>query len=196
MTSKLSDAALNQLFTEARTVHGFLPEPVSDEQIHQIYDLMKWGPTAFNAQPARYVFLKSAEAKARLKPALTPGNVPQVESAGATIIVAYDVEFFEHFATQFTAIDPKPFYVNNAPLAEATAFRNGSLQGAYLMMAVRALGLDCGAMSGFDIAKVNEEFFPDGKFKANFLLNIGRADTKAIWPRGPRLEFNQVAKIL
>jgi nitroreductase len=196
MTSPLNESTLKQLFLDARTVHGFLPEPISAEQIHAIYDLMKWAPTSFNGQHARFVFLKSDEAKARLMPALTPGNVPQVQSAAVTVIVAYDTKFFENFATQFTASNPATFYENNAPLADATAFRNGSLQGAYLIMAVRALGWDCGAMSGFDLGKVNAEFFADGRFKANFLLNIGRADPAGIWPRGPRLAFDQVAQII
>ena len=196
MTSQLNEASLKQLFLDARTVHGFVPEAVSDEQIHQIYDLMKWGPTSFNGQHARFIFLKTAEAKARLNPALTPGNVPQVAAAAATVIVAYDTKFFDNFATQYTAIDPKPFYDTKPEFADATAFRNSSIQGGYLILAVRALGLDCGAMSGFDNAKVNAEFFPDGRFKSNFLLNIGRADPKGIWPRGPRLPFNDAAQIL
>ena len=117
-------------------------------------------------------------------------------AAAATVIVAYETKFFDNFATQFTAIDPKPFYDTKPEFADATAFRNSSIQGGYLILAVRALGLDCGAMSGFDNAKVNAEFFPDGRFKSNFLLNIGRADPKGIWPRGPRLPFNDAAQIL
>lgn len=196
MTNKLNDAGLNQLFLDARTVHGFLPDAVSDAQIHELYDLMKWAPTSMNCQPARFVFLKSKEAKARLLPALSPGNVPQVESAAVTVIIAYDTQFFDHLPTLFPVMDAKPMFAGNADLAQATAFRNGSMQGAYLMLAIRALGLDCGGMSGFDVAKVNAEFFADGQYKANFLVNIGVADTKAIWPRGPRLAFDDVAKIL
>lgn len=196
MTNPLNDIAQKQLFLDARTVHGYTPEPVTDEQVQEIYDLLKWAPTSFNGQHARFLFLKSAAAKARLAPALTPGNIPQVQSAAVTVVIAYDTKFFENFATQFTASNPTPFYENNAVLADATAFRNSSMQGAYLIMAVRALGWDCGAMSGFDLAKVNAEFFADGRFKANFLLNIGRADPAGIWPRGPRLSFDQVAQIL
>lgn len=196
MTNPINNIAQKQLFLDARTVHGYTPEPVTDEQVHEIYDLLKWAPTSFNGQHARFLFLKSAAAKARLAPALTPGNIPQVQSAAVTVVVAYDTKFFENFATQFTASNPTPFYENNAVLADATAFRNSSMQGAYLIMAVRALGWDCGAMSGFDLAKVNAEFFADGRFKANFLLNIGRADPAGIWPRGPRLSFDQVAQIL
>lgn len=194
--SKLNDVVLNQLFTEARTVHGFLPEKISDVQIQELYDLVKWAPTAFNGQPARFVFIKTNEGKERLKPALTPGNVPQVESAAVTVIIAFDTQFFEHLPTQFTASNAKALYENNPEAAQTFAMRNSSLQGAYLMMGARALGYDCGAMSGFDAAKVNEAFFPEGRFKANFLMNIGRADIKAIWPRGPRLAFDQVAKII
>jgi len=196
MKPSLNQAAMAQLFTDAHTVHGFKPDAVSDEQIKALYDLFKWAPTAFNAQPARFVFIKSQEGKDKLKPALMPGNVPQVQSAAVTVIVAYDTQFFEHLPKQFPAYDAKPLYDSNPVAAESVAFRNSSLQGAYLIMAVRALGLDCGAMSGFDPQKVNEAFFPDGRFKANFLLNIGVADAAGIYPRGPRLEFSEVAKII
>lgn len=197
MTSKLNDAALNQLFIDGRTVHGFLPDEITDAQIHEIYDLIKWAPTAFNLQAARFVFLKSKEAKARLMPALTPGNVPQVESAGVTVIIAYDTQFYEHLPTQFTAMDAKAIFDKNPEAANIAGFRNGSMQGGYLILGARALGYACGAMSGFDNAKVNAEFFADGRFKSNFLLNIGhQADITKIWPRGPRLAFDQVAQIL
>lgn len=196
MTNKINESALNQLFVEARTVHGFLPDSVSDEQIHELYEIMKWGPTSLNSQPARYVFLRSKEAKARLIPALNPGNVPQAESAPLNVIIAFDSKFFDYLPTLYPASNPKATFEANPDAAHATAFRNGSLQGAYLILAARALGLDCGPMSGFDIAKVNAEFFPDGRFKTNFLVNIGVGDPKAIWPRGPRLEFDEVAQII
>jgi 3-hydroxypropanoate dehydrogenase len=192
----LPDAALDQLFRHARTVHAFAPVPVPDGTLRQLYDLLKWAPTAFNAQPGRYVFVKSAEAKARLAPALSPGNVPQVHSAAATVIVAQDSRFFEHLPTLFPAYDAKPLFEGNAALAESTAFRNSSLQGAYLIMAARSLGLDVGAMSGFDAAKVNAEFFPDGRWRANFLINLGVADPSGIHPRGQRLAFDEAAQIL
>ena len=196
MTFKaLNDAALDQLFRQARTVHAFQPEPVSDETIRQLYDLLKWGPTAFNAQPARYVFVKSAEAKARLLPALSPGNVPQVQSAAVTVIVAQDSRFAEHLPMQFPGYDAKAVFDGNPALVEPTAFRNSSLQGAYLILAARALGLDCGAMSGFNAQAVNETFFPDGRYKANFLLNLGVADPAGVYPRAPRLAFDEVARI-
>jgi 3-hydroxypropanoate dehydrogenase len=192
----LNDATLNQLFREARTVHAFKDAPVSDEVIHQLYDLLKWGPTAFNAQPARYVFLKTAEAKAKLIPALMPGNVPQVQSAAVTVIVAQDTQFHEHLPTQFPGYDAKPLFDANPVMTEATAARNSSMQGAYLILAARALGLDSGAMSGFNPQAVNEAFFADGRFKANFLINLGVADPAGVHPRGPRLAFDEVAQIL
>jgi 3-hydroxypropanoate dehydrogenase len=192
----LSDAALDQIFRKARTVHAFKPEAVSDDTIRQLYDLLKWGPTAFNAQPARYVFVKSAEAKARLIPTLSPGNVPQVQSAAVTVIVAQDSRFHEHLPAQFPGYDAKGVFDANPGMIEPAAFRNSSLQGAYLIVAARALGLDCGAMSGFNPQAVNEAFFPDGRFKANFLLNIGVADPAGIYPRAPRLAFEEAAQIL
>jgi len=192
----LNDAALNQLFREARTVHAFKDAPVSDAVIHQLYDLLKWGPTAFNSQPARYVFLKSAEAKAKLIPALMPGNVPQVNSAAVTVIVAQDTRFHDHLPTQFPGYDAKPLFDANPAMAEAAAARNSSMQGAYLILAARALGLDSGAMSGFNPQAVNEAFFADGRFKANFLINLGVADPAGVYPRGPRFAFNEAAQIL
>jgi len=192
----LNDASLDQLFRQARTVHAFQNIPVSDETIHQLYDLLKWGPTAFNAQPARYVFVKTAQAKAKLIPALMPGNVPQVESAAVTVIVAQDTRFHEHLPTQFPGYDAKPLFDANPAMTEATAARNSSMQGAYLILAARALGLDCGAMSGFNPQAVNDAFFPDGRFKANFLINLGVADPVGVHPRGPRLAFDEAAQIL
>ncbi len=192
----LNDTALDQLFRQARTVHAFQPVPVSDDTLRQLYDLLKWGPTAFNAQPGRYVFVKSAEAKAKLLPALSPGNVPQVQSAAVTVIVAHDSRFPEHLPTQFPGYDAKAVFDANPAMVEPAAFRNSSLQGAYLILAARALGLDTGAMSGFNPQAVNEAFFPDGRFKTNFLLNIGVADPAGVYPRAPRLSFEQAAQIL
>lgn len=192
----LSDAALDQLFRTARTVHAFKPVAVADDKIRQLYDLLKWGPTAFNAQPARYVFVKSEEAKAKLLPALMPGNVPQVQSAAVTVIVAHDTRFHEHLPSQFPGYDAKAVFDANPAMVEPAAFRNSSLQGAYLILAARALGLDCGAMSGFNPQAVNDAFFADGRYKANFLLNIGVADPAGIHPRAPRLAFEEAAQIL
>lgn len=196
MKNPLPEAALDQLFCAAHTAHGFRPEPVSDETLHKLYDLLKWGPTSFNCQPARFVFLRGAGAKERLKPALSPGNVAQTMAAPVTVIVASDSRFFEYLPEQFPAYDARPLYENNPALAQQTAFRNGSLQGAYLMLAARALGLDCGPMSGFDAAVVDAEFFPEGRLRSNFLVNIGVADRAKDFARGPRLAFATAAQIL
>ena len=196
MKPSLNNEALNQLFNEARTIHVFQPSTISDEQIKALYNLMKWAPTAFNGQHGRFIFLRSAAAKDRLKPALSPNNIPQVDSAAVTVIVAYDSQFYEHLPKLFPAFDAKPIYENNADLSHENGFRNSALQGAFLIMAVRALGLDCGAMSGFDAAKVNAIFFPDGRHQVNFLLNIGIADPQGLYPRGPRFDFAEVAEIL
>ncbi|MDX9970107.1 MAG: malonic semialdehyde reductase [Hydrogenophaga sp.] len=192
----LPDVALDRLFREARTVHAFKPVPVSDELIHRLYDLLKWGPTAFNAQPARFVFVRSPEAKAKLRPALSSGNVAQTDAAAITVIVAHDRQFQEHLPQQFPAYDAKPLFDGNPALAEATAFRNSSLQGAYLILAARALGLDAGAQSGFNPQAVNEAFFPDGRYAVNFIINLGVADHAGTFPRGPRLAFDEVAQIV
>ena len=187
---------LDQLFHQAHTAHAFVPHALSDQDINRLYDTMKWGPTAFNASPARFVFLRSPESKKRLIPALSPGNVPQVESASVTVIVAMDQQFYEHLPRLFPAYDAKPIFENNVHAASEAAFRNGTLQGAYLLIAARALGYDCGPMSGFDADKVNAEFFPDGRSRANFLMNIGVADPKGVYPRNPRLSFQEAAEIL
>ncbi|KQP35195.1 malonic semialdehyde reductase [Pseudorhodoferax sp. Leaf274] len=194
--SPLSDAALDRLFRQARTVHAFQPVPVPDATLHQLYDLLKWGPTAFNAQPARYVFVRSAEAKARLLPAVSKGNLQQTQSAAVTVIVAQDRRFQDHLPTQFPAYDAKPLFDGNAQLADTTALRNASLQGAYLILAARALGLDAGPQSGFDAKAVDAAFFPDGRWQSNFLVNLGVADHGATFARGPRLPFDEAARIV
>jgi len=192
----LPQQALDQLFADAHTYHRFSARPVSDSVIRDLYDLLKWGPTSMNSQPARYVFVRSPEAKERLLPALSAGNVDKTRAAPVTVIVASDHDFFEHLPTQFPAYDARPMFAGNAALAEATAFRNGSLQGAYLMIAARALGMDCGPMSGFDASRIDAEFFPEGRWKANFLVNLGYGDADGYRPRGPRLSFEQVARIV
>lgn len=196
MNQSLSQTSLDQLFAKAHTAHAFVAHSISDQELQQLYDAAKWGPTAFNASPARFVFLRSAEAKKRLIPALSPGNVGQVESASVTVIVAHDRKFYEHLPTLFPVYDAKPIFESNPAIAQDAAFRNGTLQGAYLIMAARALGYDCGPMSGFDAQKVNAEFFSDGRYEANFLLNIGVADPKGVHPRNPRLGFQEAALIL
>ena len=192
----LNDHALDRLFRQAHTVHAFTPEPIELHTLQALYDLVKWGPTAFNSQPARWVFVTSAAAKARLLPALMPSNVPQVQSAPVTAIVAHDQQFQRHLPEQFPAYNAKPLFDDNHALTEETAKRNSALQGAYGILAARALGLDVGVMSGFDAAKVDAEFFPDGQYRTNFLLNLGKADPKGIYPRGPRLPFDLVATVI
>ena len=196
MKPSLAQEPLNQLFVAAHSYHAFSDQAVSDNTIYELYDLLKWGPTSMNAQPGRYLFLRGASARERLLPALSPGNVEKTRKAPLTVIIAHDSAFYEHLPSQFKAYDAKPVFAGNAGLAESTAFRNGTLQGAYLMIAARALGLDCGPMSGFDPAKVNAEFFPDGLWQANFLVNLGYGQSDGYYPRGPRLPFDDVARIL
>ncbi len=192
----LGDAALDQLFRSARTAHGFLPGPLPPGTAERLFELAEWGPTAFNALPARFVFIQSPEGKARLRPVLSPGNVAQTMAAPLTVIVAYDLQFHEHLPRLFRAYDAAPLYRDKPAAAEPVAFRNSTLQGAYLIMAARALGLDAGPMSGFDAGALNREFFPDGRCKANFLVNIGRADPAVVAPRDARLAFGEAATIL
>ncbi|NTV69507.1 MAG: malonic semialdehyde reductase [Azonexaceae bacterium] len=196
MKPALEQQALDQLFFEAHTYNRFSDEQVSDETIHTLYDLLKWGPTSMNTQPARYVFVRSPAAREKLLPALIAGNVEKTRKSPLTVIVATDSVFYEHLAAQFKAYDATPLFAGNTALAESTAFRNGTLQGAYLMLAARALGLDCGPMSGFDAAAVNAEFFPDGRWKANFIVNLGYGADNGFHPRGPRLPFEDVACII
>jgi 3-hydroxypropanoate dehydrogenase len=199
------------LFRKARTHNAWSDRPVSDELLRQLYDLMKWGPTSANLSPARMVFLRSREAKERLRPALMQGNVDKTMSAPVTAIVAYDQLFYEK-APKLFPVNPgmRDMFAKSPELAEVTAFRNGTLQGAYLIVAARALGLDCGPMSGFDNAKVDEEFFPPpvgregtgnevklaGRMRSNFLCNLGYGNPAGIYPRGPRLDFEEVCQLL
>jgi 3-hydroxypropanoate dehydrogenase len=196
MPESLATSALEQSFTAARTFNKFTDEPVDDATLHRLYDLFKWGPTTLNSQPLRLVFVRSPQAKGRLKPALMPNNADKTMAAPVTAIVAYDSLFFEHMATQFPAMPGMVgLFAHSAPLAQETALRNGSLQGGYLIVAARMLGLAAGPMSGFDAGKVNETFFPDGRWRANFLVNIGYGDPSGNHPRGPRLAFDDVARI-
>lgn len=211
MNQPLDDQALDQIFRTARTHTAWLDKPVTDEMLRQMYDLMKWGPTSANASPARFVLVRSKEAKERLRPTLSPGNVDKTMTAPVTVIVAYDLLFFEKLPKLFPH-NPKmrDLFASNPQLVEVTAKRNSSLQGAYLMIAARALGLDCGPMSGFDNAKLDEEFFgagreregceqeffPAGHVKSNFICNLGYGDPAKLFPRGPRLEFEEVCSVL
>jgi 3-hydroxypropanoate dehydrogenase len=196
MKKGIDQGAMDQVFLKARTYIAYNPGEITDKLIGDLYEVFKWGPTCVNSQPGRYVFVRSREAKDRLVPCLYPGNVPKVESAAATVIVAFDTRFWEFLPEQWKAYDASALYRDNEGLSLETAFRSGSLGGAYLIMAARALGLDCGPMSGFDNAKVDKEFFPDGRFKSNFLINLGEGKPDGFYPRGPRLPFEQVVKIL
>jgi 3-hydroxypropanoate dehydrogenase len=193
---QLDDPSLDIIFREARTHNAWLDKPVSDALLQQIYDLMKWAPTSANSSPARIVFVRSAEAKQRLLPAMSPGNLEKTRAAPVTAIIAYDTEFHEKLPKLFPQADARSWFAGNQPLIDTTAFRNGSLQGAYLIIAARALGLDAGPMSGFDNAKLDKEFFPDGKIKSNFLINLGYGDRAKLFPRNPRLSFTEAAQIL
>ncbi len=196
MTITLEDKALDQLFRQARTHNGWQKRPVDDAILRQLYDLLKMGPTSANCSPARFVFVTSPAAKARLKPYLSPGNVDKTMAAPVTVIVGYDTEFYEKLPHLFPHTDARSWFVGKPDFIQSTAFRNGSLQGAYLIMAARSLGLDCGPMSGFDNGKVDAEFFPDGKVKSNFLINLGYGDPSQLRPRGPRLTFEEACTIL
>lgn len=197
MPSSLNDLAIQQLFTDAHTANKFADTPIDDALLSRLYDLCKFGPTSMNCQPMRLVFVRSEEAKARLKACLSPGNVDKTMAAPVTAIVAMDTRFFEFMPTQFPAMPAaNQMFSSNAELANATAFRNSSLQGAYLIMASRALGLAAGPMSGFDPAKLDAEFFSDGRWRANFLINLGFPDSTGNRPRGPRLTFPESARVI
>lgn len=207
----LADAALDQLFRSARSHYAFLDAPISDGRLRQLYDLMKWAPTSANLSPVRLLFLRSDAAKRRLMPALAPGNVAKVMSAPVTAIVAYDLKFYEKQPI-LLPFNPKmrELFAQSPELVETTARRNSSLQGAYMMLAARALGLDCGPISGFDNSKVDQEFFgagtpcegseeeflPEGRIKSNFLCNLGYGDPARLHERLPRLGFDEACMIL
>ena len=192
----ISSESLDQLFREARTHWVWRPEPVPIELLKEAYSLAALGPTSANSSPARFVFITTPEAKARLLPAVAPGNVEKTKTAPVTVIIAYDIEFHEKLPILFPARDMRSIFAGNAALIQETAFRNGTLQGGYFVLAARALGLDCGPMSGFDQQKVNAEFFPDGKWKANFLCNVGYGDPGKLFPRSPRLKFEEACLVL
>ncbi|WP_119719347.1 malonic semialdehyde reductase [Cognatilysobacter tabacisoli] len=196
MTHALSDAALDQLFRTART-HNVLGGGVGDDTLRALYELLKWGPTTANASPARFVFVKSAEAKARLAPALDEGNRAKTLAAPVTAIVAHDLAFYEKLPYLFPHTDARGWFDGKPEAAlETICLRNGSLQGAYLILAARSLGLDCGPMSGFDNAKVDAEFFGGTRWRSNFLVNLGHGDASQLFPRSPRLAFDEAAQIL
>lgn len=192
----LNDEALDTIFRDARTHISWLDKPVSDHTLRHVYDLMKWGPTSANCSPARILFLRTREAKERLRPFLSPNNVDKTMAAPVTAIVGYDLKFYEHLPRLFPNNPAaRGWFADSPALAETTAFRNGSLQGGYFILAARTVGLDCGPMSGFDNAKVDAEFFPPTE-KSNFLCNLGYGDHSKLFPRNPRLEFDEACKLL
>lgn len=197
MIEQLGEEALDLLFHEARSHGHWLDKPVSDETLRALYNLMKWGPTSMNGNPVRILFLRTPEAKQRLLPSLSSGNVEKTMSAPVTAIIAYDLHFYEQLPKLFPHYPAARDMFAGAPaLAEATAKRNATLQGGYFILAARALGLDCGPMSGFDNAKVDEEFFAAGQIRSDFLCNLGYADRSQVYPRNPRLDFDQVCQLL
>ncbi|HWW82047.1 MAG TPA: malonic semialdehyde reductase [Vicinamibacterales bacterium] len=211
MGHRIDETSLDRLFREARTYSKWQSRPVTDDTLRDLYELLKWAPTSANAAPARFAFLRSMAAKKRLRPALAPLNIEKTMTAPVTVIVGYDLKFYDHLPKLFPQSPGiKQLFESNPELVEATAKRNSSLQGAYLIMAARALGLDCGPMSGFDPAKVDEEFFaagkpcfgceqeffPEGHVKSNFLCNLGYGEPGTPYPRLPRLPFNEACSVL
>ena len=196
LKTSISEDAIDQLFRQARTHSAWLAEPVPIELLGKAYELARLGPTSANVSPSRFVFLPTPGAKTRLRPALAPGNVEKTMAAPVTAIIAWDTEFYENLPRLFPQADMRSYFIGNRALIDETAFRNSSLQAAYFILAARALGLDCGPMSGFDPDKLNTEFFPDGKWKVNFLCNLGYGDQRKLYPRNPRLEFDEVAVVL
>lgn len=189
----LEPAVLDALFREARTHFKWTDAPVTDDDLRAIYDLMKFAPTSANCSPARFVIVRTPAGKEKLKPALSAGNLEKTMTAPATVIVAYDPKFYDYLPRLFPHADAKAWFTGSAEFAEETAFRNGSLQGAYFMIAARSLGIDCGAMSGFDKSKVEAAFLADRGWKPNFLINLGHGDASALFPRAPRLSFDEAA---
>lgn len=192
----LNDEALDTLFRSARTHNGWQDKPVTDEQLHQLYDLMKWGPTSANCGPARIVFVKSPEQKEKLAACMAELNAAKTKAAPVTAIIGMDMEFYEKLPQLFPHVDARSWFAGNQPAIDATAMRNSSLQGAYLILAARALGLDCGPMSGFDVDKMNEAFFAGTSVKVNFVCSLGYGNPAKVRPRLPRLAFDEACRIV
>ena len=184
-----------QLFDHARTHNGFSAEPVPEATLRQLYDMLKWGPTSANCSPARFIFVSTPEGKAKLLEGMAPGNVEKTRAAPVTVIVGMDMAFYEQLPKLFPHTDAKAWFVGNQPMIDATAFRNSSLQGAYLIVAARALGLDCGPMSGFNPAKVDAAFWAGTPVKTNFICNLGHGDASKLMPRSPRLAFDEACQM-
>lgn len=191
----LPDAALDQLFRCARSQNGWLPDPVADEVLRHLYELTRWGPTSMNCCPARFVFVRTSAGKEALRPSLTPANVDKVMTAPVVAIVAHDLRFFEHLPHLFPHRDVSAQFVADATHAERTAFRNGTLQGAYLMLAARSLGLECGPLSGFDNGLVDRAFFAGTSWRSNFLCGLGHGNPEKLFARLPRLDFDQACQL-
>jgi 3-hydroxypropanoate dehydrogenase len=196
LTAKLPDASFDQLFRDARTRGAWRDKDIPDSRLHELVDLVKLGPTSANCSPARFVFVKSREAKEKLKPFLSEGNREKTMKAPVCAIIGYDLKFYEHLPKLFPHTDAKSWFEDKPQKIADTAFRNGSLQGAYLILAARALGLDCGPMSGFDNQGVDQVFFAGTDMKSNFLCNLGYGDDSPLRPRSPRFDFDQMAQIV
>jgi 3-hydroxypropanoate dehydrogenase len=196
LTGRVKDACLDQIFGEARTHNVWRDKDVPDALLHELVDLAKLGPTSANSSPARFVFVKSRAAKEKLKPFLSEGNRDKTMQAPVCAIIGYDLDFYEHLPKLFPHTNARSWFAGNDAKILDTAFRNGTLQGAYLIIAARALGLDCGPMSGFDNKGVDREFFAGTNIKSNFLCNLGYGDGSALFPRSPRFAFDEIARIL
>ena len=196
MAAPFATDSLAQLFTAARSHNGFLPGSLDDATLLALYDLLKWGPTAANGCPARFVFVRSPEAKEKLRPALDPGNVEKTMAAPVTAIIGRDPAFHEKLPQLFPHTDARAWFVGNEALIEETSLRDAALQGAYLMLAARALGLDCGPMAGFDKAMVDAAFFAGTPVKSLFLVNLGHGDSAQLFPRSPRLTFGEACRVV
>ena len=184
------------LFDNARTHNGFQPEPISEVTLHQLYELLKWGPTSANCSPARFVFVTTPAGKAKLLAGMSAGNQEKTKEAPVTVIIGMDMAFYEKLPQLFPHADAKAWFVGNQPMIDATAFRNSSLQGGYLILAARALGLDCGPMSGFDAGKVDAAFWAGTTVKTNFIVNLGHGDVTKLFSRSPRLSFDEACQVV
>ena len=189
------NVSTEKLFTDARTQNGFTTEPVSDDQLHRLYDLMKWGPTSAYSSPARIIFVRSPHVKDKLLAAMSPGNYDKTKAAPVTAIIGTDHAFYEKLPQLFPHADAKSWFVGKKEFADVTAFRNASIQGGYFIVAARAVGLDCGPMSGFDNAKVDEAFWAGTPVKTNFICNLGHGDPAKLFTRSPRLSFDEACRI-
>ena len=195
-TGRIDGGALSQLFLDARTHNGWQDRPVPDELLREAFEIAKMGPTSANSSPLRIVFVRSPEAKQRLKPALIPGNVDKTMAAPVTAILAYDLHFYDHLPMLFPHADARSWFIGNEVLATDTAYKNGTLQAAYFILALRAVGLDTGPMTGFDPATVDAAFFAGQTIRSNILVNIGYGDPDKLFPRSPRFSFEQVTQTL